>query len=97
MDLGFPVSPMTMMIMTYAAMETLDWRHGQNAWNVSRFLEGRTEAVEAKVYVPGVGLGAEGGELGDAAEEAARKTRGDQGGFVEKTREKARERFERLG
>lgn len=59
--------------------------------------EGRTQAVEAKVYIPGVGLGAEGGELGDAAEEAARKTRGDQGGFIEKTREKARERFERLG
>jgi RNA-binding protein 5/10 len=59
--------------------------------------DGRKEAVGADVYVPGVGLGAEGGKLGDAAEEAARKTRGDQGGFVEKTREKARERFERLG
>lgn len=58
--------------------------------------EGRTEAVGADVYVPGVGLGAEGGKLGDAETEAARKTRGDGGGFVEKTRERARERFERL-
>jgi hypothetical protein len=56
--------------------------------------DGRTEAVGAEVYVPGVGLGAEGGKLGDASEEAARKM--VPGGFVEKTREKARERFERL-
>jgi hypothetical protein len=58
--------------------------------------EGRTEAVGAEVYVPGVGLGAEGGKLGDAAEEAARKMKGDPGDFIVKTREKARERFERL-
>jgi RNA-binding protein 5/10 len=56
--------------------------------------DGRTEAVGAEVYVPGVGLGAEGGKLGDASEEAARKM--VPGDFVEKTREKARERFERL-
>ncbi|KAK1758618.1 hypothetical protein QBC47DRAFT_458713 [Echria macrotheca] len=58
---------------------------------------GRTEAIATDVYVPGVGLGAEGGRLGDANEEAARKTRGDFRGFVEKTRERARERWERLG
>lgn len=56
--------------------------------------DGRTEAVGAEVYIPGVGLGAEGGKLGDASEEAARKM--VPGDFVEKTREKARERFERL-
>lgn len=56
--------------------------------------DGRTEAVGAEVYVPGVGLGAEGGKLGDASEEAARKM--VPGDFVEKTRERARERFERL-
>lgn len=58
--------------------------------------DGRTEAVGAEVYVPGVGLGAEGGKLGDAGEEAARKMVPGGGGFVEKTREKARERFERM-
>ncbi|KAL1836600.1 hypothetical protein VTJ49DRAFT_4889 [Mycothermus thermophilus] len=57
---------------------------------------GRTEAIATEVYAPGVGLGAEGGKLGDAAEEAARKTRGDFSSFVEKTRERARERFERM-
>jgi hypothetical protein len=34
--------------------------------------------------------------LGDASEEAARNTRGDFAAFVEKTRERARERFERM-
>jgi RNA recognition motif-containing protein len=55
---------------------------------------GRTETIATEVYAPGVGLGAEGGKLGDASEEAARKTRGDFAGFVEKTKERARERFE---
>ncbi|KAL2015412.1 hypothetical protein VTK56DRAFT_5523 [Thermocarpiscus australiensis] len=57
---------------------------------------GRTEAIATEVYAPGVGLGAEGGKLGDAVEEAARNTRGSFAAFVEKTREKARERFERM-
>jgi hypothetical protein len=43
-----------------------------------------------------VGLGAEGGKLGDASEEAARNTRGDFGAFVQKTKERARERFEKM-
>lgn len=68
-------------------------------WNAGEGLgasgDGRTEAVGAEVYVPGVGLGAEGAKLGDASEEAARKM--VPGDFVEKTRERARERFERLG
>lgn len=57
---------------------------------------GRTEAISTEVYAPGVGLGAEGGKLGDASEEAARNTRGDFAAFVEKTRDRARERFERM-
>ncbi|SPQ19486.1 67cd7b42-03de-4411-a86b-92c88f607708 [Thermothielavioides terrestris] len=57
---------------------------------------GRTEAIATEVYAPGVGLGAEGGRLGDAAEEAARNTRGGFAAFVEKTRERARERFEKM-
>lgn len=58
---------------------------------------GRTEAIATDAYVPGVGLGAEGGKLGDANEEAARKTRGNFADFVEKTKDRARERYERLG
>jgi len=57
---------------------------------------GRTEAISTEVYAPGVGLGAEGGKLGDASEEAARNTRGDFAAFVEKTKDRARERFERM-
>ncbi|KAK3990287.1 putative RNA-binding protein [Cladorrhinum sp. PSN332] len=57
---------------------------------------GRTEAIAAEVYAPGVGLGVEGGKLGDAHEEASRKTKGDQSSFVEKTKDRARERFERM-
>lgn len=57
---------------------------------------GRTEAIAVDAYAEGVGLGAEGGKIGDAAEEAARKTRNNPLDFLEKTRDKARERFERL-
>lgn len=57
---------------------------------------GRTEAIAVDAYAEGVGLGAEGGKLGDAAAEAARKTRNNPLDFVEKTRDKARERFEKM-
>ncbi|KAK0633149.1 hypothetical protein B0T14DRAFT_54597 [Immersiella caudata] len=57
---------------------------------------GRTEAIATEAYAPGVGLGAEGGKLGDATEEAARRTRNNPSDFVEKTRDRARERYERL-
>jgi hypothetical protein len=57
---------------------------------------GRTEAIATEVYAPGVGLGAEGGKLGDAGEEAARNTRGDFAAFVQKTKDRARERFEKM-
>jgi len=57
---------------------------------------GRTDAIATEAYAPGVGLGAEGGKLGDATEEAARRTRNNPSDFVEKTRDRARERYERL-
>lgn len=57
---------------------------------------GRTQAIATEAYAPGVGLGAEGGKLGDASEEAARRTKGQFSDFVVKTRDKARERFEKL-
>lgn len=57
---------------------------------------GRTEAISTDVYAPGVGLGAEGSKLGDASEEGARNTRGDFGAFVQKTKDRARERYEKM-
>jgi RNA-binding protein 5/10 len=50
--------------------------------------------IQTEMYVQGVGLGAAGGKLGDAVEEATRKTRGGYSEFLERTRDKAKERFE---
>ncbi|KAI1186918.1 hypothetical protein F5B17DRAFT_453887 [Nemania serpens] len=58
---------------------------------------GRTDIIETMAYAPGVGLGAEGGKIGDAAQEAARATKNDYAGFVSKAKDKARERYERMG
>ncbi|RYP09476.1 hypothetical protein DL765_008426 [Monosporascus sp. GIB2] len=58
---------------------------------------GRTNIIETMAYNPGVGLGAEGGKLGDAVEEAARATKNDYSDFVAKAKDKARERYERMG
>ena len=54
---------------------------------------GRTAPIEQNVYAAGVGLGAAGGKMGDAVEEAERNTKGDYAGFTERTKEKARERY----
>ena len=58
---------------------------------------GRTNIIETMAYNPGVGLGADGGKLGDAVEEAARATRNDYSDFVAKAKDKARERYEKMG
>ncbi|KAF2970885.1 hypothetical protein GQX73_g2637 [Xylaria multiplex] len=58
---------------------------------------GRTDIIETMAYAPGVGLGAEGGKIGDAAQEAARATKNDYADFVSKAKEKARERYEKMG
>ncbi|KAL9088294.1 MAG: hypothetical protein Q9165_006218 [Trypethelium subeluteriae] len=55
--------------------------------------EGRTAPIETEMYREGVGLGAQGGKVGDAAKEAARNTRNNYNEFLEKTREKAQERY----
>jgi G-patch domain len=57
---------------------------------------GMTAPIAQDVYVAGVGLGAQGGRVGDAVEEAERNTKGDYGEFLAKTRDGARERYERL-
>lgn len=57
---------------------------------------GATAAINTELYAAGVGLGAEGGRIGDAVEEAARASRGDYAEFAVKTRDRARERFEKM-
>jgi hypothetical protein len=57
---------------------------------------GVTAPIAPEVYAQGVGLGAQGGKLGDAADEANRNTRGRYDEFLERTKDLARERYERL-
>lgn len=74
---------------------------GKMGWTAGEGLgadrTGRTDVIATDVYAAGVGLGAEGGKLGDAATEAARKTKDNYTDFVEVTRNKARERYEKMG
>ncbi|KAG4033270.1 hypothetical protein MFRU_005g02830 [Monilinia fructicola] len=74
---------------------------GKMGWNAGEGLgaqgTGRTEAIATELYTQGVGLGAEGGKLGDAMKEAERQTKGDYKAFVGRTKEKAKERYETLG
>lgn len=57
---------------------------------------GVTAPISTELYAQGVGLGAKGGKIGDAAEEAGRKTRDRRDEFLEKTKETARQRFDQL-
>ncbi|KAL2850704.1 rna-binding protein [Aspergillus pseudoustus] len=57
---------------------------------------GMTAPIATEVYAQGVGLGAQGGKLGDASEEASRNTRGRYDEFLEKTRQTARQRYEQM-
>lgn len=58
---------------------------------------GMTAPITTEVYAQGVGLGAQGGKLGEASEEAGRNTRGRYDEFLEKTRQTARNRYEQMG
>lgn len=73
---------------------------GKMGWTAGEGLgadkSGRTDVIATDVYAMGVGLGAEGGKIGDAATEAARKTKDNYTDFVEVTRNKARERYGKL-
>ena len=75
-------------------LNKMGWSTGQGLGATG---EGRMAAIETEMYVQGVGLGASGGKVGDAVEEAGRNTKGDYGDWVEKGRDRARERFEKLG
>ncbi|KAK7209265.1 hypothetical protein V2G26_016443 [Clonostachys chloroleuca] len=59
--------------------------------------EGRTEVIAMNAYQEGVGLGAEGSNLGDAAQLAERKTKNDPADYRAMVQEKARERFNKMG
>lgn len=59
--------------------------------------EGRTEVIETNAYQEGVGLGAEGGKLGDAAELAQKRTTNSYAEYLSSAQDKARERYNRLG
>lgn len=71
---------------------------GKMGWSAGEGLgakgTGRTEVVTPEMYAKGVGLGAQGGKIGDAAGEADRMTKGNYSGFLEQTKAKAKERFE---
>ncbi|KAL8689850.1 MAG: hypothetical protein Q9218_004570 [Villophora microphyllina] len=73
---------------------------GKMGWSAGEGLgaqgTGRTEAIATEMYVQGVGLGAQGGKIGDAVDEAARNTNGSYGDFLERTKDKAKERFESM-
>ncbi|RDL36091.1 uncharacterized protein BP5553_06703 [Venustampulla echinocandica] len=74
---------------------------GKMGWTAGEGLgaqgTGRTEAIATELYQQGVGLGAQGGKIGDAIEEAQRQTNGRYSDFLTKTKDKAKERFESLG
>ncbi|KAF5022274.1 hypothetical protein F66182_5677 [Fusarium sp. NRRL 66182] len=59
--------------------------------------EGRTDVIETNAYQEGVGLGAEGGNLGDAAQLAERKTKNTYADYVNTVQDKARERYNKMG
>lgn len=59
--------------------------------------KGMTAPIATDMYVQGVGLGAEGGKVGDAVAEAERNTKGDYSDFLRQTKDKAKERFDKLG
>ncbi|KID73565.1 D111/G-patch, partial [Metarhizium brunneum ARSEF 3297] len=58
--------------------------------------DGRTEAIATNAYQEGVGLGAEGSNLGDAAELAERKTKGSYSDYLTTVQDKARERYNQM-
>lgn len=58
--------------------------------------DGRTEAVASNAYQEGVGLGAEGSNLGDAAQLAERKTRNSYADYVNTVQDKARQRYQNM-
>ena len=55
-----------------------------------------TAPISQDVYVAGVGLGAQGGRVGDAVEEAEKNTKGDYATWAASVKQGARERYSRM-
>ena len=72
-------------------LEKMGWTAGQGLGAEGT---GRTEAIATELYAQGVGLGAVGGKVGDAVEEANRATGSTYADFLKKGQDRARERFE---
>jgi len=74
---------------------------GKMGWSAGEGLgaqgAGMTAPIATDMYVQGVGLGAQGGKMGDAVTEADRNTKGNYGDFLQQTRDKAKQRFESMG
>ena len=58
--------------------------------------EGRTETIVTNAYQERVGLGAEGGNLGEATQLAEQKTKNDRGSYAATVQDKARERYNKM-
>ena len=73
---------------------------GKMGWSAGEGLGaqgiGMTAPIATDMYVQGVGLGAQGGRIGNAADEADRNTKGNYHDFLEKTKDKAKERFQSM-
>ncbi|OQE13682.1 hypothetical protein PENFLA_c044G01911 [Penicillium flavigenum] len=74
-------------------LSKMGWKEGTGLGSQGT---GVTEPIPTEIYAQGVGLGAQGGRLGEATEEAGRNTRGRYDEFLEKTRDTARQRYEEM-
>ena len=73
---------------------------GKMGWTEGKGLgaqgTGMVAPIATDLYAQGVGLGAEGGKLGDASEEASRNTGSSYSDFVERTKDKVKERYKQM-
>lgn len=74
-------------------LEKMGWTAGQGLGAEGT---GRTEAISTELYAQRVGLGAAGGKVGDAVEEANKATGSTYADFLQKGKDKTRERFENM-
>ncbi|KAI9708746.1 MAG: hypothetical protein M1820_003701 [Bogoriella megaspora] len=58
--------------------------------------QGMVAAIGQDLYAAGVGLGHEEGKVGDAVEEANKKTKDGYGDFVQRTKDNAKARYEKM-
>jgi len=73
-----------------ALLGKMGWKEGSG---LGARGEGLVGPIQTDAYIPGVGLGAVGGKIGDAVHEASRNTAGGREAFLERAKDSARERF----